>query len=109
MDESFVGLAERPGKQHEQVEIRMQAELPASVPAEREDADELRGRTGICKELLDEGVHALRVLLERMASPGASSRRSGELTTGAIESGAPDHSGVRARINRSRRSLAHWS
>ena len=65
MKEALVFSRDRVGEEHQQVDVRVKTELLAAVAAEREDADRLADQPGVGKELLDEGVHALRVALER--------------------------------------------
>ena len=63
----------------------MQAQLAAAVAAEREDGHRLRRRAGIGKQLLDERVHAMRVLPQGVASAFAALRGGDELAAGALE------------------------
>ena len=65
VQEALVFSRDRIGKEQQQVDIRVKAELLAAVAAERENADRLTDQPGIGKELLDDGVHPLRVALER--------------------------------------------
>src|SRR5262249_27636732 len=64
--EALVVSGDRAGEQHEQIDVGVEAQLAATVAAEREDRYRVRRRTGIGKQLLDERVHAMRVLAERV-------------------------------------------
>ncbi len=85
----------------------MQAQLATSVSAEGEDGHRLRRRAGIGKELLDERVHAVRVLPHRLAPAFAAGRCSGELAACGLEARSTSHAGVVARIGLGDVSVGH--
>ena len=93
------------GKEHEQVDVRVQAQLAAAVAAEREDRHRLRGRAGLGKELLDERVHAVRVLAQRVASAFAALGGGDELAAGGLEPRAGTRGRAEAGLARDRRRV----
>src|SRR4029450_6087408 len=74
----------------------VQAELTTSVAAERKHADRLRRAGSLDEELLDERIHALRVLLERHASALAALSGWAQFPASCLEAGGSG----RARVGR---------
>ena len=73
------------GKQHQQVDVGVEAQLAASVAAEGEDADRLRERSGLREQLLDDRIHAMGVLLERLTAAVAPFGRRRQLRASRVD------------------------
>ena len=67
-EERLVRRADRALEEDEQIDVRIETELPPPVSAEGVHAGRLRGGAGVHEELLDDGVDAMGVLLQRVAS-----------------------------------------
>ena len=90
--------ADDAGKEDEQVDIRVQAELAPAVSAEREHRDRLRQRPGIGIELLDERVHAVRGTAHRVASAFTPTGGIRQFAASGIEPGGTRDPRLEARI-----------
>jgi hypothetical protein len=85
VQEPLVVGADDAGEEHQQVHIRVQAHLAPAVATEGEDRYRLGQRSGIGIELLDEGIHPVRVLTHRMASAFAAAGGLRKLAARSLE------------------------
>ena len=85
VQKALVGIAQRTGKENQEVDIRVQAELPPAVAAQREDPDQLRRGARVGEQLLDERVHAERILPQRLAPALAALGRGDELAARRLQ------------------------
>ena len=93
--EPLVLRRDRMAEEDQQVDVRVEAEVPAAVPAERQHHNRIGGRTGIGVELAQERVDAVRIPLQRGASPRASRYVRTQLRTRRVEGGA---GGISSRV-----------
>ena len=77
------------GEQHQQIDVRVQAELAPAVAAEREDADGLRERARLGEQLLHQRVHAVGVLPQRLAPALAPLGGRRQLDARGLDAGTP--------------------
>ncbi len=84
---SFFGGADRPVEQQEDVDVRLQTQLPPSVAAERDDEAGAAGAGGFVEQPLQEVVDAVRELLERGAPTLSTRRGRGQRVAGAFDAG----------------------
>ena len=83
--ERLVRLADAAAEEHQQVEVRVQAQVPAAVAADRHDGDRT-GRAGrLGHQAAQQRVDAVRVALERVAAAGAALDVGAKLGAGALE------------------------
>src|SRR5262245_38746636 len=103
----LVVSADRIGEEHQQIDVRVKTQLAAAVPAKGEHPDGLRGRPRIRKNLLDDGVHAMRVVPERHASAIAAFAGLTQLATCRLEALASNAASLESRIDRYCRRFSH--
>ncbi len=72
---SFFGGADPAVEEQQDVDVRVQAELPSSIPAERHDETGGGGISRIPDEILEKVIDAVRKALQRRASALASRGR----------------------------------
>jgi hypothetical protein len=92
--EAFVERTDRPREEHQDVDIGMQTQLAAAVAAEREDRHRLCGRAGIREDLLQERVHAVRILTDRQPPRLPAHGRGRELAARGFEPCGTSRAGV---------------
>ena len=85
--ERLVVGADRPLEQDEDVDVGMQREVPASVPAEGEDGDRVRGRRRLEEQALQQRVDAIGVALGGGAAGGPADRVLDQLLARGFERG----------------------
>ena len=78
-DEGFVGGAEGLLEEQQQIDVGMQAQFPAPVPAERDDRHRLRRRGDRVEQLAEEHVHALGITAEGGTAADAARRGHAQL------------------------------
>ena len=72
-------------EEHQEIDIRMQAEVPPPVAAERDDRHRPFGRPGVDEQLPQQRVHPIGVTLERRAAAGAAGDVGTQLVTCGVE------------------------
>ena len=93
VQEPLIGRGDRPGKEHQDVDVGMETQRPPPVAAEREHGNWLTARARFGIELLDERVHAMRVLAQGVPAPLAALAGRSELAPRGIDAASD-----RARI-----------
>src|SRR6478609_6647513 len=83
--ELLVGLFERAVEHDQQIDVRVETEVPAAVATKRRDRHASAGRRRIGDELRDERVEPRRVALERDASALAAKDVVAELPPRRLE------------------------
>src|SRR2546422_4923594 len=73
-DEPLLLCADRAVEEHQDVDVRVKAEMPTSVSAEREDRDAARGPRRRLEELLQQRVDAVGVALDSAPPARAATR-----------------------------------
>ena len=82
---SFFGRADRPVEQQEDVDVRLQTQLPPSVAAEGHDEAGAAGAWRFVKQPLQEVIDAVREALERGAPTVSTRRCRGQRVAGAFD------------------------
>jgi hypothetical protein len=100
MEKTLVGRADRPGKQDQDVDVRMKAQLAPAVTAEGEDTNRLRKRARFREELLDHRVHPVGVLSQRLASARAALGCRDKLRPGGLDALTPQGPWIGRCVNR---------
>ena len=85
VDETLLGGADAAAEEKQEIDIRVQAQVPAAVAAERDDGDRTVIGTRVGKELADQGVDAIGISLEGAAPAGAARNRGAQLLPRGIE------------------------
>jgi hypothetical protein len=86
--ELLVGRADRPTEQDEQVDVGVEAQMPASVATEREHGDLRRGlRRRVIEQLPDQAVEVVREALEGGAAGVAARGLRRQFLAGRVELG----------------------
>src|SRR5206468_3984883 len=85
VDETLLGGADAAAEEKQEIDIRMQTEVPAPVAAERDDGDRTVIGTRVGKELADQGVDPIGVPLKGAAPAGAARNRGAQLLPRGIE------------------------
>ena len=83
--EALFGRTYAVSKEQEEIDIRVEAEMTASVSAERDHRDRALVRTGIGEHLPDQPVDTIRVTLERAAPARAARGGGAQLHEGRVE------------------------
>src|SRR5262245_65255598 len=84
---SFFGCADRPFEQQQDVDVRLQTELPPSVAAEGDDEAGAAGARGFVEQPLQEVVDAVRETLKGEAPTVSTRRGGGQRVAGALNAG----------------------
>ena len=80
----FVGT-DAAAEQHEQIDVRLQTEMPPAIAAEREHRDVRVRRRDVGEQLPQHRIDAIGVALERGAAARTAQRIRLELGSGGVE------------------------
>jgi hypothetical protein len=85
----------------------VQAELAAPIPAKREDGNWLRRNACLGEQLLDESVHAVRVLAHGVTAPFTAARSGRQLAPRGVEPRGTQDARLLPRIQRKGLGFPH--
>ena len=100
VQEPFVFPTDDAGEEDQQVDVGVQAEFATAISAERKDRHRLREGPGVRVELLDQRVHAVRILPHGMTSALAPPGGVGQFAARSIEPRGAADAGIMARVGR---------
>ena len=84
-EQRFVRRPDRAGEQHEEVDVRMKAEVTPAVAAEREDRHRPLRRRRVEEQLPQQRVDAVRVAFERRPGRPRPAMSRAQLVAGGVE------------------------
>src|SRR5262245_14203646 len=84
---SFFGRADRPVEQQQDVDVRLQTELPPSVSAKGDDEAGAAGARGFVEQPLQKVIDAIRETLKGGAPTVSTGRGRGQRVAGAFNAG----------------------
>ncbi len=94
-EEPFLARGNAAAEEHEQIDIRVQAEMAPPVAAERDDRHRTVRGDGLDEQLPQQRVHAVGVPLQRRATARPTRDVAAELVAGGVERRAKRGSGGR--------------